>query len=185
MRLDKFSFFVVVILFFSFLIAVLHFVFGFQYVVILSDSMEPKIHPYDLVVVEPVRNASLDEVVLYEVTMDNRTFRVCHRIVGVKRDGLGRIYYITKGDNRRFPDPWRVYPNQIVGKIVLVIPKLGYLWLLRPMIFLIAFFTILFYLTYLLFLEILEEGKINTKKEKELERVRLIKKKKHVLLKRR
>jgi len=185
MRLDKLSFFAGAVLTFTFLVAFLHFVLGVQYVVILTDSMEPKIHPYDLVVVKPENNVSVGEVVLYEVKMDNRTFRVCHRIVGVKRDGLGRIYYVTKGDNRRFPDPWRVYPDQIIGKVVLVIPKLGYLWLFRPVIFFVLFVIVLFYISYHLFLEILKEERgVNTKKRKELERVRVIKKKKHTMRRR-
>lgn len=51
----------------------------------------------------------------------------------MKTDPDGRIYYVTKGDNRNYTDPWRVYPDQAIGEPpLLVIPKAGVVWHYTP-----------------------------------------------------
>ena len=153
---------------FSLLILVLHFVFGFQYVVILTDSMEPHIHPGDLVITKPVdpNDIHLGDVVLFRVTIGNSTYRILHRIIYQGIDEEGRIYYFTKGDNRDSRDPWVVYPDQIIGKAVLVIPKVGIIWYYTPIIVLSIFLFIIASLVYDIVLLLLEEGPVRPKSRK-------------------
>ncbi|MCD6525105.1 MAG: signal peptidase I [Thermococcus sp.] len=120
-------------LFFLVLALILHFVFGFHYVVILTNSMEPHINPGDLVIVRPVEEVSPGDVVLYRLELQGTEYRIIHRIVEVRTDENGRIYYVTKGDNREYTDPWRVYPSQIIGKPLLVIPYVGRLYYYLPL----------------------------------------------------
>jgi signal peptidase len=66
---DWYSLLSCVLVAFVFVVLVLHFIFGFQYVVILTDSMRPHINPGDLVVTKPVSPSELHvgDVILYEI----------------------------------------------------------------------------------------------------------------------
>ncbi len=161
---------VVSYVFFAFvaLIVVLHFIFGFQYVVILTNSMEPHINPNDLVVTRPVNPDQLHvgDVILYRITLANTTYRITHRIVAIKTDPWGRYYFITKGDNRKYADPWRVYPDQVIGKVVLVVPKVGLIWPYIPLVSLALFLLFIAMLAYDLALLLLEGPLIRPKSGK-------------------
>ncbi|AHL23508.1 signal peptidase I [Thermococcus nautili] len=158
-RVDWYSLLSYALAIFVAVVLVLHFVFGFQYVVILTDSMKPHINPGDLVVTRPVSPSELHvgDVILYEIHLGNATYRITHRIVAIKRDDSGRIYFVTKGDNRKYTDPWRVYPDQVIGKVILVIPKVGMVWYYTPLIVLLIFLFIIGSLAYEIALILLEE----------------------------
>jgi len=149
-RFDAISILTYFLLSFVAVIVVLHFVFGFQYVVILTNSMEPHINPGDLVISEPVNPATLHkgDVILYKITIGNTTYRITHRIYRVEVSPSGERYFITKGDNRRYPDPWYVHPNQVIGKVVLVIPKVGMIWPYIPLIVLGIFMLVIGMIAY-------------------------------------
>ncbi|ASJ08081.1 S26 family signal peptidase [Thermococcus siculi] len=166
-RLNPLSLLSYFLLFFVVLIVVLHFVFGFQYVVILTDSMEPHINPNDLVITKPVDPSGLHpgDVILYRVTLGNSTYEITHRIVGIKTDPSG-YYFVTKGDNRNYTDPWRVYPEQVLGKVVLVIPKVGVIWYYTPLIVLGLFLFVIASLVYDIALLLLEEEPVRPKSMK-------------------
>ena len=171
-----------VLLFSVILLVVLHFVFGFQYVVILTNSMQPTINPGDLVVTKPVNPDELHvgDIILYEVHLGNATYRITHRIVAIKTDANGRYYFVTKGDNRKYTDPWRVYPEQVIGKVILVIPYVGRVWYYAPIIVLLLFLFIIGSLAYDLALELLEPYPLLSKARKpELLRMRRKKVKVH------
>ncbi|WP_456422896.1 signal peptidase I [Thermococcus sp.] len=140
-------------------LVILHFVFGFQYVVILTDSMKPHINPGDLVVTRPVSPQELHvgDIILYEVHLGNATYKITHRIVAIEKDGSGGFYFVTKGDNRKYTDPWRVYPDQVIGKVVLVVPKVGVVGYYTPLIVLLIFLFIIGSLAYEIALILLEE----------------------------
>lgn len=140
------------------ILVVLHFIFGFQYVVILTNSMQPTINPGDLVITRPVSPSELHvgDIILYEVHLGNATYKITHRIVAIRTDKNGRYYFLTKGDNRKYTDPWRVYPEQVVGRVILVIPGLGRVWYYTPIIVFLIFMFIIGSLAYDLALELLE-----------------------------
>ncbi len=140
------------------ILVVLHFIFGFQYVVILTNSMQPTINPGDLVITRPVPPSELHvgDIILYEVHLGNATYKITHRIVAIRTDKNGRYYFLTKGDNRKYIDPWRVYPDQVIGKVIFIIPGLGRVWYYTPIIVLLIFMFIIGSLAYDLALELLE-----------------------------
>ncbi len=150
---------------FVILIVVLHFVFGFQYAVILTDSMKPHINPNDIVVIAPTPKEDLrvGDVIMYRVSIGNSTYQIVHRIVDIRTDPTRRAYFVTKGDNRKYTDPWRVYPDMVVGKVILVIPRVGAIWYYVPLIVLILFLLIIGSLAYDIALVILEEEPIRPK----------------------
>ncbi len=167
-RVDLVSLLTYATLIFTLVVVVLHFVFGFQYVVILTDSMEPNINPSDLVITMPVDPGELrpGDVILYEITLDNTTYRITHRIIAIERDPSGRIYFITKGDNRKHPDPWKVYPEQVIGKVILVIPKVGMVWYYTPLLVLLLFLIVIGSLAYDMALLLLADKPVRPKSRK-------------------
>jgi len=167
-RFDFLSILTYLLLAFVLLVLVLHFVFGFQYVVILTDSMKPAVNPNDLVITRPVspEDIRVGDVILYRVTIANSTYTILHRVVEIRTDEAGKTYYRTKGDNRRYPDPWEVYPDQIVGRLVFVIPKVGIVWHYTPLIILGLFLIVIASLAYDIALLLLEEEPIRPKSMK-------------------
>ncbi|NJD98567.1 signal peptidase I [Thermococcus sp. LS1] len=163
---DILSILTYVLLFVVVLVVVLKFVFGFQYVVILTDSMEPKIHPNDLVITYPSHDVHVGDIILYRIEIGNSTYRILHRVIEINTDENGQIYYITKGDNRERPDPWVVYPDQVIGKPLLVIPKIGVIWYYTPLIILGLILIFVASLAYDLAWAFLEEPPIRPKSKK-------------------
>ncbi len=157
LRSRALSFFSASILVFTILVAVLHFAFGFQYVVILTDSMEPHINPGDLVVVYPTHHVKPGDVILYRLDLGGARYHITHRVVGIAHDESGRLYYVTKGDNRKYPDPWKVYPDQVVGKVVTVVPYVGRLYYYTPLMITVLFLSLMAFFGYELVKVLIEE----------------------------
>ena len=44
-----------------------------------------------------------------------------HRIV----HGSAETGYVTRGDNRTTPDPWRLLPGDVIGSVALRLPHVG------------------------------------------------------------
>ena len=88
---------------------------------IKTDSMEPTLSVNDMVYVESVDFAYLQEgdIVTY-VAGDNHT--VTHRIKSVNRQDRT---IITQGDNNEYPDIEPVYAENIVGVVRFSIPEIG------------------------------------------------------------
>jgi len=93
--------------------------------VVVSESMVPNLSVGDIIVVRGQDSYQLSDIVVYRSPAYSKP--IVHRIIGIN-DG----YYITKGDHNNFPDPGTIAPregiraNMIQGKVILVIPKLGY-----------------------------------------------------------
>lgn len=167
-RFDFLSILTYSILVFVLGIVALHFIFGFQYVVILTDSMKPNINPDDMVITRPVspEDVHVGDVILYRIEIGNATYRITHRVVDIKTDPDGNIYYVTKGDNREYADPWRVYPSQVVGRVVLVIPRAGIIWYYTPIIIFGLLLIVVATLAYDIAWSLLEEEPIRPKSRK-------------------
>jgi signal peptidase len=101
---------------------------GFQLVTIDGVSMEPAYSRGDVAIVrEGVDPASLavDDVVLYF----EGSLPVVHRIIAIEEGDGGRVF-TTQGDNVDNPDS-PIGEDEVEGKVVFVIPGVGYLnlWL--------------------------------------------------------
>lgn len=100
---------------------------GNQIMVITSTSMLPVLYPNDLIIVEAVNVDEIkkDDIITFESHMDFGI--VAHRVIDFHVEH-GEILIITKGDNVYSPDPWQVSNDDLIGKVVKIIPKIGIIW---------------------------------------------------------
>ncbi|MFB6096119.1 MAG: signal peptidase I [Haloferacaceae archaeon] len=93
--------------------------------VVLSGSMEPAIGVGDVVLVERVspRDVVVGDVITFAV--GNGEIPTTHRVVRVV-DGEAGLAFQTKGDANEDPDPALVDANNLVGRVALTIPLIGY-----------------------------------------------------------
>ncbi len=95
---------------------------GVQPAVISGVSMEPTMKAGDLALTRPVDPASLEVGDI--VRFDKNGLSVMHRIVEIEDTSQGRVL-VTHGDNNnKSDDP--ILAGQVEGKVLLVIPKLGW-----------------------------------------------------------
>ena len=98
--------------------------------VIVTESMVPTIDVNDAIIVKRVKNNTLDIGDIITFSSNDVYFNgltVTHRIVGKKLDVDGNYIYRTKGDNSSLEDTALVNLNNIYGKVVLRLPKIGYI----------------------------------------------------------
>ena len=90
--------------------------------VIATGSMEPMIHPGDVVLVKKTKdgNYNVGDVVQYK--MDN--IYIFHRIIAIEND-KGEKKYRFKGDNNSIADGELVKLEQVKGQVIKVVPKIG------------------------------------------------------------
>ena len=96
--------------------------------VIISSSMEPTIHVQDAIVIKREEEYKIGDVCTY-LSKDPRYFgiMITHRIIGTDIDENGNKVYVFKGDANYSADQMAVSVNQIYGKVVMRIPKIGYI----------------------------------------------------------
>lgn len=85
-----------------------------------SGSMEPSIMTGDIIIIEKLDRYQKNDVITFE---NQQQRRVTHRVVDIQNNQ----YLTTKGDANRSRDNEKITIDQVLGKVVLVIPKLGYL----------------------------------------------------------
>lgn len=100
----------------------------FNAYVVLTGSMLPEIEPSDVVVTKKVKEEKLkvgDIVTFYTTDPRFAGIIVTHRIVEILPTNNG-YEYRTKGDNNNTTDSALIDYDDMVGKVILKIPKLGY-----------------------------------------------------------
>lgn len=90
---------------------------------VLSGSMSPTMEPGDVVIVSKVNLGEIKEGDI--ITFKEGNNYITHRVIEVKREN--DIKFITKGDANKDPDQRTVNPEEVIGKVVFIIPKIGYL----------------------------------------------------------
>lgn len=103
----------------------------FNAYVVMSGSMLPQIKIKDIVVTKrvPEERLKVEDVITF-ISPDERLggITITHRIKEkFYDDSIKGFYYRTKGDNNNIADPALVPYDNILGKVILKIPKLGYL----------------------------------------------------------
>lgn len=103
----------------------------FNAYVVLSGSMLPEIEVKDIVVTKKIPESELEigDIITF-ISPDPRFggISITHRIIDEYYDeSLGANTYRTKGDNNNVADSALVSNKNILGKVILKIPKLGYL----------------------------------------------------------
>jgi signal peptidase len=100
---------------------------GQQTYIVLTGSMDPAISPGDAVVVGDVRAADVavgDVLTFYKTASSD--VPVTHRVIEVVEAEGDAVSFVTKGDANEDPDATTVGPSRVVGRVVVVIPFIGY-----------------------------------------------------------
>ena len=98
---------------------------------IVSPSMVPAINVLDVVVTMRV-NSTEDLEKGDIITFNSTDYRysgvlVTHRIVDIEKTTSGEYLYTTKGDNNNTQDSLRISFDEIYGRVLFRIPKIGYI----------------------------------------------------------
>lgn len=125
MKIGYYAFFTAVIGLGILLLATLVPVPGnYEVKIVQSGSMEPAIQTGSVVIVRPTDDYAVDDVITYGPDTADQV-PTTHRIIDMQTDG-GETTYTTKGDANDSPDPRAVTEREIVGKVLLSIPYLGF-----------------------------------------------------------
>lgn len=84
-------------------------------VMVSGNSMEPTLRHRDLVFAHRSEEHRVGDVIVYAIPegLPGAGAFVIHRVIG----GDGTIGYVTQGDNRNSPDPWRPTDDDVVGHV--------------------------------------------------------------------
>jgi len=94
---------------------------NFKFLTVLSGSMEPVIKTGSIVLVKPISNYKVNDIITFELQKENVTHRIYEKKTKDKIES-----YITKGDANNASDMREIKKENIVGKVFLSIPYLGY-----------------------------------------------------------
>lgn len=99
-------------------------IFGISPLTVLTNSMHPYMKAGDLVIIKKAKptDVKVNDVITFKETP---TKFITHRVASIKQN-QGNIGFVTKGDNNNTADSNIVTSNNLVGKLVLKIPKAGY-----------------------------------------------------------
>ena len=89
-------------------------VMGYGNAIIITGSMEPSINIMDVIIIHKQTDYEPGDIVTYRSNIP-----ITHRILEKTSDG-----YITQGDANNTQDP-EVNKNQIIGKVIKIVPKAG------------------------------------------------------------
>jgi len=94
-----------------------------SYAMVLGVSMEPTLHDGDLALVRARDHYAVGDIAAFRVPrgQPGAGAIVIHRIVG----GSADEGFITQGDNKDAPDPWRPTDRDTLGEMWLRIPGAG------------------------------------------------------------
>lgn len=114
--------------------------FGIKTYVIISGSMEPNINVGDIVIAKNIKNEK-EEINIGDIIAFRKGQSVItHRILNIEPDENGILRITTKGDNNNTNDSETILINNIEGKVVNVIPKIGnFVLILQKRIIIIIF----------------------------------------------
>lgn len=95
---------------------------GYKSFMVLSGSMEPTINIADIIIAHQQDQYVKNDVVTF---YGEERRIVTHRIFSVSQEN-NQNRYTTKGDANRSEDDGSILQSAIIGKVIFVIPKLGY-----------------------------------------------------------
>jgi len=108
---------------------ILFFLYEPKIIVIASSSMRPSLESGDAVLLVKVKPEEIrvGDLISYTKIVPFASMQiVTHRVV--EANDYGDSYFFkTKGDANPEPDSWNVTPEEIIGKAVIMIPKIGYI----------------------------------------------------------
>jgi signal peptidase len=103
-------------------------IYGWRMQAILSGSMSPLL-PIGSVVLTKTLSPSayvVGDVVTFKLPTQPREL-VTHRILTRTYSPSGVLMFVTKGDANTRSDGWNISSGAVLGKVIMTIPRLGYL----------------------------------------------------------
>ncbi len=93
---------------------------------VLSGSMEPAIKTGALIAMEKVTPEDVQVGDIIGFKLEGMDTPIVHRVIEIvdTEEGVG---FRTKGDANEDPDTWIVKPENLIGRVVLDLPGLGYI----------------------------------------------------------
>lgn len=98
-------------------------VFGIKTFTIISGSMEPNISVNDLVIIKEVDKSEIKKGDIISFKINGEI--ITHRVINIETDTNGEILYTTQGDANNIQDYNKIKFENIEGKYIGKIPKLG------------------------------------------------------------
>jgi signal peptidase len=99
--------------------------FGVRPTLVTGMSMSPTLETGDIVITRKIPAEAVQVGDIIRFRDEGAQSYVVHRVLAIESEG-GRAQFITQGDGNNAPDP-PVRPGQLEGKVVLIVPKLGWL----------------------------------------------------------
>ncbi|MDD2489961.1 MAG: signal peptidase I [Bacilli bacterium] len=90
---------------------------------ILSNSMVPAIKRGDVVITKKTNANDIKEGHIIKFVRDHNI--IIHRVVDIDYKNEKELF-VTKGDNNKTKDKKPVTANQLLGRVIFIIPKIGY-----------------------------------------------------------
>jgi signal peptidase len=100
--------------------------FGVQPTVIYSGSMQPAIGVGDVVIISEVPIDDIQEGDIIQYRSENISIPIIHRVYEIHGKGDAKVF-ITKGDANDDPDSNPILPEEIMGKSIFTLPKIGWI----------------------------------------------------------
>lgn len=100
--------------------------------IIISESMVPQINVYDAVVTmrTDANNIKVDDIITFvSKEIETAGTPITHRVIGIVYEDESKekiIGFRTKGDHNNTADFALIAPNEVIGKVFLRIPMIGY-----------------------------------------------------------
>ena len=98
---------------------------GIKTYVSISGSMEPNISVGDIVIARNIKNEERELKIGDIISFRSGHSVITHRIVNIEKDKNGVLRIRTKGDSNNTEDGVDILINNIEGKVIAVIPKIG------------------------------------------------------------
>lgn len=91
-----------------------------------SGSMVPVISPGDVVLIAPVNADAIKVCEIIEYRSVKENINIVHRVIEITGNAPD-LFFITKGDANNSPDPDPVSTQAVMGREIIVVPKIGWL----------------------------------------------------------
>ncbi len=94
-----------------------------RFIVVQGHSMEPVLHLGDAVIVKELEHPEVGDVIVFQIPKGEPAagMLVVHRVHAIRADGT----FETKGDNRAYPDPFKIQRSDILGSPTWTLPHFG------------------------------------------------------------
>jgi signal peptidase len=97
---------------------------NFQIKIVSSGSMEPAVKVGSIVIIKPVSQYKVGDVVTFGGKNEDE-IPTTHRIIS-ERISDGEVLYSTKGDANEDKDPSEIREKDVIGKVLFSVPFVGY-----------------------------------------------------------